>query len=658
MAEPTTQSSATSIRTTTGVDSSSSDSAAPDDDSIEGIIRRRSMARWGLGKNLYVPLSSANEGAESVGLDVSKHMLESLVQWRSNIGRDRPLGMNEEQKDGLVSLLTSLISLHRSLAARLRASSASIDAQFFCCDSPDSARDSQPLTVLAPEGITALLLGGDEPYMEPRSPIATVSYFDSSQRSQALESIGYGPYPSTTAAEGGGDVEDSNEGAPVNTSAASSTTIEELWDKVLHDTLYLDIVGATNACNSLMVHPNADDYQVALSNRIGLVLTAVTSVTLEGVTCVQGRSGSISISEFSLNTTSVEPGAPQINSEYLKIALTSCEAATAALENIASRARGYLYRIGDILLAAQVLTHVVKAGVAGASNSADTHAISEQFKMDLDASLSRTEKIVDGAAGGGKTPSPSILYRLAMALRYLWVGRVHELLESSLQSALSTGLLDSLLVCGGGDSHAAVFADIIKKYTEATHGDIQSVALIFCHVPLLASSAHTRSLSDGIVNQYFSMLNRWRLWSLRSELEQYRQLNSPTGYAPAQQIVCCYYCGGNLTGQPSRGQQGMSSLIMDNTRDPFTWRCPYARCHKPVPNCALCLMPITIVNQGARKRNAAHRLPLNEWVTWCSTCHHGGHLKHVTEWFAHHDECPVAGCGCCCNSIDAHDSDG
>ncbi|EER15121.1 hypothetical protein Pmar_PMAR023447 [Perkinsus marinus ATCC 50983] len=302
------------------------------------------------------------------------------------------------------------------------------------------------------------------------------------------------------------------------------------------------------------------------------------------------------------------------NDEYLKIALTSCEAASEALANIASRARGYLYRIGDILLAAQVLTHVVKAGVAGANSSveASTHAISEQFKIDLDTTLSHTEESVDDSARSNCS-SPSILYRLAMALRYLWVGRVHELLESSLQSALSKGLLDSLLVCGGGEAHAGVFADIIKKYTELTHGDIQSIALIFCHVPLLASSAHTRAFVDGTVNQYLSMLNRWQLWSLRSELEQYRQLNSPTGYSAPQQIICCYYCGGNLTGQPSRGQQGMSSLIMDNTRDPFTWRCPYARCHKPVPNCALCLMPITIVNQGARKRNAAHRLPLNEW---------------------------------------------
>lgn len=108
---------------------------------------------------------------------------------------------------------------------------------------------------------------------------------------------------------------------------------------------------------------------------------------------------------------------------------------------------------------------------------ASTHAISEQFKIDLDTTLSHTEESVDDSARSncssecivkasrnGSPTGPSILYRLAMALRYLWVGRVHELLESSLQSALSKGLLDSLLVCGGGEAHAGVFADIIKKY--------------------------------------------------------------------------------------------------------------------------------------------------------------------------------------------------
>jgi len=34
----------------------------------------------------------------------------------------------------------------------------------------------------------------------------------------------------------------------------------------------------------------------------------------------------------------------------------------------------------------------------------------------------------------------------------------------------------------------------------------------------------------------------------------------------------------------------------------------------------------------------------------CLQCRHGGHLSHVTDWFACHSECP-AGCGCHCLTI-------
>ncbi|KAF4678345.1 hypothetical protein FOL47_000074 [Perkinsus chesapeaki] len=59
-------------------------------------------------EELYVPLSSAREGAESVGLDVSEHMLESLLLWRSRVAQEPPFGSgSDDQKEGLVSLLST-----------------------------------------------------------------------------------------------------------------------------------------------------------------------------------------------------------------------------------------------------------------------------------------------------------------------------------------------------------------------------------------------------------------------------------------------------------------------------------------------------------------------------------------------------------------------
>lgn len=41
----------------------------------------------------------------------------------------------------------------------------------------------------------------------------------------------------------------------------------------------------------------------------------------------------------------------------------------------------------------------------------------------------------------------------------------------------------------------------------------------------------------------------------------------------------------------------------------------------------------------------------SDWLVWCSSCHHGGHYAHITQWFASHDECPVNGCCCHCSEL-------
>ena len=40
------------------------------------------------------------------------------------------------------------------------------------------------------------------------------------------------------------------------------------------------------------------------------------------------------------------------------------------------------------------------------------------------------------------------------------------------------------------------------------------------------------------------------------------------------------------------------------------------------------------------------------WFSWCQTCRHGGHVRHLAEWFGEHDVCPVADCRCTCMTHD------
>ena len=145
---------------------------------------------------------------------------------------------------------------------------------------------------------------------------------------------------------------------------------------------------------------------------------------------------------------------------------------------------------------------------------------------------------------------------------------------------------------------------------------------------------------------------------------------------------------GALSSAPaSRGSGGGNSghgprqLILQKAS-----RCPNPRCKKPLPRCAVCQqymgcpdpdptptsldsvgghLPAVACQQRA-KSEAAKKAPsmpsaevwhaassnFSHWMVWCQSCRHGGHAAHLHEWFEHHTECPVAGCGCKCALLD------
>lgn len=41
-----------------------------------------------------------------------------------------------------------------------------------------------------------------------------------------------------------------------------------------------------------------------------------------------------------------------------------------------------------------------------------------------------------------------------------------------------------------------------------------------------------------------------------------------------------------------------------------------------------------------------------KWFAWCQTCKHGGHIRHLMDWFKNHDKCPFLHCKCECLNLD------
>ena len=133
----------------------------------------------------------------------------------------------------------------------------------------------------------------------------------------------------------------------------------------------------------------------------------------------------------------------------------------------------------------------------------------------------------------------------------------------------------------------------------------------------------------------------------------------------------CYFCSLPLTGEmPATLNNRVVAL--EEGLDPVVTRCPHAKCKKPLPQCAICLLPLYVVSHHSKLRsgggllNASRpgsksltcteiksdqermALPIDSWVTWCQSCHHGGHLSCLTDWFAQYSCCPVADCECRC----------
>ena len=211
-----------------------------------------------------------------------------------------------------------------------------------------------------------------------------------------------------------------------------------------------------------------------------------------------------------------------------------------------------------------------------------------------------------------------IFARAAAALMYLDKNDALCVLENiygnldktnpSLKYILFTGLEESEelvknFLVGNSPLAVAIFGVIVKSP----------------NLPLYLKKC-MRFVRDQVCNRKGK--NLWRLrWLIDNSLTE----NSPNSNGIG---LICYYCQKQISG---------GRLADSLTETEPSSRCPHRGCHKPLPSCCVCLEPLTIPS---------------ERISLCNACSHGGHLTHMTNWFAQFEECPVAGCSCMCASID------
>jgi WD repeat-containing protein mio len=303
--------------------------------------------------------------------------------------------------------------------------------------------------------------------------------------------------------------------------------------------------------------------------------------------------------------------------------------------------------------------------------------------------------------------------RVAFACRFLPPEDLRVFVMLHMDECQQHGRLDGLLLTGVSPTHGV---QLLQRYLDKT-GDIQTLALLAARLPSVGV-AKTAPVLEQWITIYQDLLNQWQLFHERARLDVARaqhedalhnlasfvkdtdaatdDVNAQPPAAlsvPPQLFVRCNYCNTSLSLANLLRLGGSHSSWLNRAKPKLTC-CP--SCRKPLPQCALCLLPLGALNpylELAHRRSkqtadavssmlsmastsggdaivddpgaagksgeTAHEslaqlssIPFVEWFTWCQSCKHGGHAHHVADWFAAHAVCPVTDCGCKCQLMD------
>ncbi|CAD8054093.1 unnamed protein product [Paramecium sonneborni] len=168
--------------------------------------------------------------------------------------------------------------------------------------------------------------------------------------------------------------------------------------------------------------------------------------------------------------------------------------------------------------------------------------------------------------------------------------------------------LDQIIIYGAVEKRSV---ECLKLYFEETQ-DIQLVGIISAHLYLLENKDPQLLLW---FQDYRNFLNSKQLYKVRmiieNQIKELQNKNSPLLIEELllnKQSQIVQYCQCNSIANP----ECLSCLTL-------------------YPKCSICYNPIQ-----------------NQFYVVCLMCRHGGHEKHIQEWFNIYDQCPYKKCQCYC----------
>ncbi|KAJ1969955.1 hypothetical protein H4R35_006007 [Dimargaris xerosporica] len=287
----------------------------------------------------------------------------------------------------------------------------------------------------------------------------------------------------------------------------------------------------------------------------------------------------------------------------------------------------------------------------------------------------------------------SMKERLAIALRFLDDHQLLSYVNGKTTTTTQHGNLEGLILTGLTERTL----QLLRNYVDQT-ADVQTASLILSFSPT-PSTPH--SIKGRCIEDYRDLLDQWQMYETRAMFDIDRgtwarkfDIRLPSLQEAPMVVVRCTYCNGNLMqslnlvgglglpaaatgagsvpaasvaptsaggmdrGDGSRRFPAMAMNRFDGVLNDTSMQCP--ACKAALPSCPICLLslgtpPNICIDYSDAKGKDARRGtvdPFDWWFTWCQTCRHGGHQKHMAEWFLTHTVCPVADCLCHCRELD------
>lgn len=218
----------------------------------------------------------------------------------------------------------------------------------------------------------------------------------------------------------------------------------------------------------------------------------------------------------------------------------------------------------------------------------------------------------------------SLSDRIAFACRFLGHNDLKEFLSRCIKSCQSNGNIEGLVASGLSRDGIQILQAFVDR-----EADIQTAALVVSRTIVPADWTAERRSCVEWVESYRALLNRWQMWTSRSMFDvdradllrrirsrnadgtastgakavsyQNRRLQNPNrrqglrsaepdfmSSIPAQLDARCNYCSSPLGLRLFAASHWLSKM------KPVLSCCP--QCRKPLPRCAICLLPFGCLN--------------------------------------------------------------